>query len=424
MNNRNKQIKDIENKKGKSNSYLLVFMIVIILMRFVNEISSNISTYTQSAIINEFYVSKGISYDDGLLRYTPLSMLFMALCALTFLYKPLADKIGRRRTLMINVCCFGIGMFLCYSAKNIYVYLLGVAIFTFFTQNDVQMVYILETAPKDKSARMFSTVKSIGILGLLFVPILREKLLNNDLSLWRNLYLFPVILCVVVFICFVLFMKESDAFVDNREENEDSQSLNTKQAIKYILSNEDILMPVIANTFYGTCSLSAYSYVDSIMSINGLSSSDITKAMYVYPFVYAFECFIAGRIADKFGRRIVVSYSGVFVATGFIGFILGCINGINPYLIGLIEGLYLGSFWVFGDYISVLLIDKVPVNIRTSIISAASILTMIGSTLGIVLQMILLKLFGLNIASIAIIVPFITISTLIIMFKVKESRGV
>ena len=420
-----------QKEKGKGKHYLLLFMFVIILMRFVNEISSNISTYIQSAIVNEFFVSKGMSYEQGLASFSSLSMITSAFVVLSVIYKPLADKIGRKIMMSINICGIAVGMLLAFISGSALTYLIGVAIYSFFTQNDIQMIYIMESAPKDKSASTFAFVKAIGILGLLFVPLERQYLLHNDMSLWRKLYLGPIILCIFIFICFILFMKESDVFIDNRiynlehknEIKEIKENNNLKDSIKYIKSNKALSMSVLAYIFYGICALPAYSYVESLMTINGMSSSDITSAMYIYPFVYAFICFIAGPIADRLGRKIVVIITSLCVATGFIFFIYACAHGFDPHLIGLIEGIYLGSYWVCGDYLSVLFLEKVPTGLRSSVTSGANVLMMLGCIIGIAIQMLLLLKFGLNVATTSIIIPCMLICSIIVILKVKETKG-
>jgi len=414
--------------------YLIVFIVVIILMRFVNELSTNISTYIQSSVVNEFFVSKGMTYEEGLASFTTISLGVSSFAALAIFYKPLADVLGRKTTMVINTIGIALGMICTFISPSVYLYCVGVALYTFFTQNDIQMVYIVETAPHGKGARLFGTIKSIGILGLVFVPLLRDLVMKNDPTMWRNMYLGPMILSFITAVLIIIFLKETSLFRNRRlevlenpiksdDKNKKTNSVSLGASVKSILKSKKLRILVIAYTLYGCCSMPAYMYVESLMTTNGMSTSDITKALYVYPFVYAFLSYFGGVIADKIGRKAVVVTCGLFTAFGFIGFLLAIKAGASPYLIGLLEGIYLGGYFVSGDYLSIVFMENVPTEQRASFTSASNLLMMFGMIFGIGIMMALLLTFGLNIAAICIISPCMLIAMLIVIFKVKETKN-
>ena len=76
-----------------------------------------------------------------------------------------------------------------------------------------------------------------------------------------------------------------------------------------------------------------------------------------------------------------------------------------------------------GDYLSVLFLEKVPTGLRSSVTSGANVLMMLGCIIGIAIQMLLLLKFGLNVATTSIIVPCMLICSIIIILKVKETKG-
>ena len=427
------QLVRLKKKRAKKTypGYLLMFTVILILMRITNELSSNISTFIQSSVVNEFYVRQGLSYEAGLARFTGLSISVSMLALLSVFYKPLADVLGRKAVLCVNTAATAAGMLLIFASPTVVVYCLGTAVCSFFTQNDVQMVYILETAPKDRGAGLFGLIKSFGILGLLIIPILRQTVMNNDAARWRSLYLAPAVVCILICVLLLLFCRESRLFLDRRisflehgkERKESSGNLSLGASIRYILKNQNLRASIIAYSFYGLCSMAAYMYVESIMTTNGMTAEDVTKALYVYPFVYAAMSFLGGGAADRWGRKAVVVTTGGFVAAGFLMFVWGCARGWDPILVGFLNGIYLGGYWVCGDYISVLFLEKVPTQLRASVLAGANVLMMAGCFLGIAAQMLLMLKVGLNLASLLIIVPCISCCVLVIAFRVKETRG-
>ncbi len=431
------QLKRLEKQKTKKaySGYIFVFAIIIVLTRITNELSTNLSTYIQSSVVTEFFVKDGVTYEQALTKYSLINMVVSVFTMFSIFYKSLADILGRKTVMIINAFGLAVGMLLCYWSPVVAVYCMGSAIYTFFTQNDLQMIYIMEVAPQGKGTSFFGIVKSLGILGMVIVPILRDTVMKNDPKMWRSVYIVPMIICIIICIASTIFLRESNTFFEKRmnflrlPEEEKKKKAREKndvgvfKAIGYIVKHKEVLLPVIAFTFYGMCSMAAYSYVESLMTSNGLSSKDVTNALYVYPFVYAALSFLGGFVADRVGRKPVLVASGFMTAFGFIAFILGCKNGINPYIIGLLNGIYLGGYFVGTDYMSIMLLEKVPTRIRGSIMGGAMMLMMLGCFIGVAQLMILMNIFNLNVAALSVIVPYSLISTIITLFAVKETRG-
>ena len=412
--------------------YFFTVTLIIVLTRIANELSTNISTYIQSSVIKEFFVNIGFTYQEGLSILTSISLASTAITMLAVFYKSLADHYGRKLLLIINAFGLATGMFLCYFSLNVYMYFAGVAIGSFFTQNDLQMVYILETSPKGKRTTYFSVIKALGILGMLLVPVLRDTVMANDSANWRSIYLVPALICLVICLATWLLLRESKIFVNDcihyletpKEERstKKKESLAIGKAIRYIFKNHEILVPVIAYVSFGMCGMATYMYVESVMTINGLDAEDVTKALYVYPFVYAGLTLAAGFVGDKIGRKAVIVPCGFLVIAGYILFIIGCVNHWNPYLIGFLNGIYLGSYFIASEFTGVMLMEKAPTGIRASVISASYVLLMVSCLVGVGIMMFLMMKINLNFAAIMAIIPCMLVGTLIVLFKVKETK--
>lgn len=432
-----KQLNKLKRIRGKTNyaGYLIIFSIIIILTRITNELTTNISTYIQSSVVTEFFVKDGVTYEAALTKYSLINLAVSLFTMFSIFYKSLADILGRKTVMIINAFGIAIGTLFCYFSPVVAIYCMGTAIYTFFTQNDLQMIYIMEVTPKGKGTSFFGIVKSVGILGMVLVPVLRDTVMQNNPEKWRSIYLVPMIICAIICIASIVFLRESNTFIEKRisfleltdEERKqkaaEKNDVGVFKAIGYIFKHKEVLVPVIGFMFYGMCSMAAYSYVESLMTSNGLTAKDVTSALYVYPFVYAALSFAGGFIADRIGRKPVLIASGFMTAFGFIAFIIACKNGVNPYIIGLLNGIYLGGYFVGTDYMSVMLLEKVPTRIRGSIMGGAMMLMMAGCFIGVAQLMVLMNVFNLNVAALSVIVPYSLISTIITIFGVKETRG-
>ncbi|MCD8069757.1 MAG: MFS transporter [Lachnospiraceae bacterium] len=447
-----------EKRRKSYRGYFFIATFIIILTRITNELSTNLSIYVQSSVVSEFFVVNGRSYEEGLSIFSMMNMAASMIVIFAVFYKTLADRLGRKTVLVFNAIGLAMGMVLCYFSASAAMYIAGIAFTNFFVQNDMQMVYILETAPEGRETTYFGFIKAVGILGLLLVPVLRDSVMNNEQTLWRNIYLIPAIICLVVAVCTTLFLRESEPFINQRiarlekkaalgsssrekvqcadkktdikqpeseinGEEEKSADTSLGKAIRYVMQNKETRWIVLTYLFFGVCSMAAYSYVESVMTTNGMSASDVTSALYIYPFVYAALTFIAGPLGDRFGRKAVIIPTGCLTVGGYLFFLMGCRSGWNPYLIGLLNGIYLGSYFIATEYTGLMLMEKVPTEIRASATSAATVLVMGGYILGLAQMMIIMTNIGLNAAVLSTIIPYMLIGTLIMIFKITETKG-
>ena len=91
--------------------------------------------------------------------------------------------------------------------------------------------------------------------------------------------------------------------------------------------------------------------------------------------------------------------------------------------IGSLAGLYQGSYWIGRDYMNVMMTEKVPTDIRASVVGAEGLLVIIGLVVGygsIVLGITLMPIWW---ACLAISVPTVVVAAAIFALKVKETKG-
>ena len=104
---REKEIRKWEKEKArpKKNMYFAYLVLIIALIYATDEIASQIGTLMKTEIANDLFSKYGES-SVGLLDI--LSILVVPFQALGLLYRPLADRWGRKRFLLINT--FGMSL--------------------------------------------------------------------------------------------------------------------------------------------------------------------------------------------------------------------------------------------------------------------------------------------------------------------------
>lgn len=435
-------------EKGNYSGYFMVLIFLIALVNIIDEVTSNLSVSVQSSFVTEFFVNnpmfgKTYTFEEGLSLHSTVGVISYVFGLITPFYKALADKWGRKPLFAISTLGMALGLLIIYFSPNYLVFLLGYGIIGFFFGHDIQIIYILEEAPDKYRAIIYSVLKSLGIFGVVCIPMLRDILMGNDPTLWRRIFLAPAIVGVIAAALVAIFAKDTKVFMNERiaylsipyEERQAQKELAKQQkkaernksgvfnAVKYIFSNKDTKYLILAHIIFDSGMPAIALYYESSMHVAGMSTADITKSMFVLPIVYACLTFISGFVADTIGRKKLVVGASVLSATGFILFAVGINNLWNPYLIGGFCGLYQGCYWIGRDYMNIMMTEKVPTDIRASVVGAEGLLVIIGLVVGYILAIVGMQIMPVYLACLVVAVPVVIIAAIMLALQVKETKG-
>ena len=434
--------------RNSGSKYFFILLLLIAIVNILDEVTSNLTVTVQSSFVTEFFVNnpfmgKYYSYEDGLAFHSGIGVFTYVLGLFTPFYKALADKWGRKPLFAISTLGMAIGLLTIHLSSSYIMFLIGFAIISFFMGHDIQIIYILEEAPDKHRAKIYSLLKSFGILGVILIPTLRDILMGNDATKWREIFLVPALIGFAAVVLVILFAKDTKVFISERieylsrpyEERQAEKALKKQQkeaqrnqsgvfnGVKYIFANKDTKMLIISHIIFDSAMPAIALYFESSMHRAGMSTSDITKALFMVPVIYASITFLSGFIADKAGRKATVTLFSTTCVAGYVLFVIGILNGWNPYLIGSFAGLYQGSYWIGRDYMNVMMTEKVPTDIRASVVGAEGLLVIIGLVVGyasIIISMMLMPIWW---ACLAISIPAVSVAAILFALKVKETKG-
>ncbi len=436
-------------KKGNYQGYFLILLSLIALVNIVDEVTSNLTVTVQSSFVTEFFVDnpffgKVYGYNEGLALHQSISIFTYAFGAITPFYKALADKWGRKPLFAISTLGMAAGLLIINLSTSYIMFLVGFAFISFFMGHDIQIVYVLEEAPAKHRAKIYSFLKSFGILGVILIPTLRELIMGDDDTKWREIFLVPAIIGFIAVVCVLIFAKDTKVFINERtaylsrplaeRQKEKELKKQQKQAqrnqagvfngVRYIFSNTDTKRLIISHIIFDSAMPAIALYFESMMHTAGMSPSEVTKALFMVPVIYASITFLSGIIADKLGRKATVTGFSVTCIIGYILFVAGILLSWNPYLIGAFAGLYQGSYWIGRDYMNVMMTEKVPTDIRASVVGAEGLLVIIGLVIGYGLAIAGMVVFPLWWVCLAISVIAVGIAAVMFATKVNETKGV
>ncbi len=454
-----RQIARLEKEKAKSKpvGYLAYFMLIITIVYIADEITTQIGTQMQTVLASQIFAPI-VGEEFALARMSALGAVTGIFSGISFLYKPLSDKYGRKLFLVINTLGMGIGMVLVGISTNIPVYLMGASVITFFTPHDIQATYIYESTPAQHRGKIYSVIKAFATLGMLLIPVLRDVFIpGTDLSGWRYVYLIPAAVAVIIAIFAIFLIRESDAFVESQlrllkmtdEEKaaakaggQDVESQGGLiKAMKYIWKHKQLRWLAFAWGFvFGGMMITMYyesilntgyaqQFVEAGMSLESAkleATSYVTKALLLFPIGSALFQMAQGFFADSMGRKPAVIIVSAASVVSFLICVFGSQNAWNPYLVGFFTGAAIGSFWAAGDIVGMMAVESSPTNLRVSI---GTVQPIFGSPFMLLFMgggIVALNIVGdahVPLVCLCSCVPALVGGIIILFAKIKETKG-
>ena len=429
-----------ESRKTAGKPYFLGLMFVLTIIYIVDEIASNMNSSMQPYVLIDLFKIPGGNvlseeYAKAVSTATLYSVPGYCFMFLNPFYKALADRWGRKPFLIINTVVMGLGLLIAFLAPAYLVYVVGILMVTFVQTNDMQVMYIMETAPEQHRAKLCSITKAIALAGVSLIGVCRKIFYDPSVvSSWRMVFLLPALLGILVGLASIPFIKETPVFLYRRnqkeEEKKEISNGGVLPAFRYIFSNRQMRSVCFAGFVFclATGVTSYYTTITAAAESSGaLTNADLDLFMIVYPFINAFVTFFSGFFSDRLGRKKAsVLLSGV-AAVVLLMFMIGARHGWNALLIALGYGIFIGGLWSVSDtMILVMAGESTPTELRASVYGANGMISGIGMLIGIAVMVLGINFVGsgnVGLLSLITTLPFILLAMVLLMKNVKETNG-
>lgn len=447
-----------ELARPRGNGYLSYLLFVITIVYIADEITSTIGNQMNSVIAQDLFAPV-FGAEFAVARMGALSAFALIGTFGSFLYKPLSDKYGRKPFLIINTLGMGLAMVVISLGYSIPVYILGAIMISFFIPHDVQMLYLMESVPAKRRVTIYAVIKAITTLFVILIPLLRDVLMGSDISKWHNVYMALGVFAIVIAIIAAMGIRETEPFMRRRiaylKQSEEERQLDKEDksgagangglgaGFRYGMKNKQLRWLLIGGGFamWGTLMANNYEAVMSQGYMTGFLAEGmdteaariaavpfVTSGLLLFPFGQALLTALQGIISDRIGRKITVAFMGGTALVCYTTFFMGANAGWNPYLIGFLGGCAIGAYWGCMDTCGgIMCTESTPTNLRASIMSVQPLVAAAFTFVVGVLSAILTNILGdafIGPINVAIAVPGMTIGILMILFKVKETKGV
>ena len=441
-----------QKARPKSNTYFWYLVLIIALIYAVDEIASQIGSLMQTEIANDFFRSESAVTLLNLLQIIAIPFQIVGI-----LYRPLADRFGRKTFLIINTFGMSLAMFIIFLSQNVFMYFFGACLIMFFIPHDMHVVYIMESAPSKSRAITYSVVKFFANMAVMLVPFLRRWLMSTA-SEWRNVYFIPAIVGIVVSLIALLCARETDAFIESRirylsmteEELQAEKLRKTAQdsqggvidALKFGFSHKQLRWVFICFALAGIGVIGSmnyqailtHGYAQSIYGSNAkdfldlVSVKEVSQALILYPIGMALSQVIMGFISDKKGRKAAAITVAVNCVVSFVIFALGArTNFLTPEIIGFFCGTFVGSYYSTNDVLIMMASESAPTNLRSSATAAQTVVGFAGYAVGFLTNMVLALIFGdgiIGTVALCLLVPSFVVTIYALIKKTHDTKGI
>ena len=434
------------DKDNKLHFHSFWFLLVILTVIYVaDEISSNMAgTMKPYMIFDLFHIpnadTTSQAYSGAISVMAIATIPTYLTLAINPLYKTLCDRYGRKIFLVMNTLGMGIGMLISMIALNPYIYILGTCITGFFTPNDIQVIYLMETAPIHHRAKLCSITKGIGLLSVSLIGVFRSMFYNPaDLTTWRLVYLIPVILAIAIAVFAWLFTKETPVFTEKRisyleksdeqraaeQASGESEKTGIGEAFRYIKKSHQLKMLIIVIFVFSIgVGLSGYS-TEVLLAAGHMSDADMNTFYILEPIVYAICAFFSGFATDTMGRKNSGMLFGILAALGMATFVFGAKAGIGAVPLALANGLMFGGMWSLSDLLFITLPGELsPTHIRASVMSLVSYAYISNLVVSMLVGVFYPAIGSTNIGifQLCLYAPIMIFSVIILKLKIKETK--
>ena len=452
MNNGERESKQLAKLKAaaarkKPLHYIGLAIILLTIVYVVDEITSNMNSSMQPYVLFDLFniTSRDVNsaeYTKAFNVVAPIQVFSNLLLIVTPFYKALSDKYGRKLFLMINTVGMGLGMLVVMTAQNVAWYILGMLFMMFFTPNDMQVLYIMETAPKEKRATYSFIAKGIALVSVSLIGVFSRMFLkDSDPSSWRMVYLIPVISALVIGILSYFLMRETPVFLEQRigylsmseeerarKKKEDEESGTAEEggvfkAIRFIFTNRQLRWIMIAGFFFFATTFYT-SYYATVME-GAMSTEMVATALVIYPLFNGLVTIVSGFFSDRLGRKKVCLVLGGLAILGLLIFVLSCRLGLGPVAAGIAYGCSIGGLWSMSDTLILTMpAESSPSGMRSSVMGTISVFIFAGMFIGHALFIVGQNFIPMDVLFILICLPLMILSLFILMTKVKETKDV
>lgn len=341
----------------------------------------------------------------------------------------LTDVIGRKPMLIIAFFGMGLSAFILSLSRTIVEYSFGLFILFIFFSSDIWVIYMSEEAPKERRARYSYIVMLIGVIGVLIIPFLRSYLVNPaDPSTWRLMtYIAWLAMPLALF---GLFFKETTLFTQQKLVKKELKKWNKNELFNkfktpFSKGNRSKIMVFIITGFILGLNYNTFQTIEDFFMGNLNNNNDLVSMIILVGSLGSLIVFgFTGILADKIGRRPILTIYSITIFIGITGIVYFTIKDIVPGIFIFVVLAQIG-YWGCFSLTKIYCAESFETKIRGGATGWRSLSYALGLTIGALFSSYLLGIAHITVGDIYILYGALALVFPLLVWKfLPETKGV
>lgn len=358
------------------------YIIFLVIYAAFYEIFDSYNTSFYPTIVSWIKSDLGISNS---VYYFILSIGSLGLY-LVIIFQYFSDIAGRKPILIVAFFGMGLSMYLMSLSHQVLMFTFSLFLLYLFFSSDSWVILISEEAPKEKRAIYSYIILLFGVIGVFIIPFFRNWLLiDGQPASWTNMTYFGWLAMPIALLG--LFLKESRAFQESKNKRELAQKWNRKELLAKIKlpfsqKNKIIMISFIIIGFIIGTNYASFQTIEAFFTSElSVSTEEISNIVLVGGLGSLTVFGLTGILADKFGRKKIMTIYSFLLTFGVIALVFSTINEILilVYIFAVISQI---GFWGCFTLLKVYCVECFPTEIRGSASGWRSFSFAIGFTIG------------------------------------------
>jgi DHA1 family bicyclomycin/chloramphenicol resistance-like MFS transporter len=272
-----------------------------------------------------------------------VTLFFIGMAFGQMFFGPFADSRGRRLTILIGLCIFALGTFVCMAATNLETMLVGRVIQAFGVSGPriAALAIIRDLHVGDAMAKVMSFIMMVFILVPMLAPVIGQTVM--DLASWFHIFTLFLVVAVLSGIWF--FARQGETLPRERR-----RPFSFKQfyvSSKFILTHPAVMGYTVAMGFIFGSFLAYLSASQTIFQVFYNVGDMFPYYFAILAFSIGLASYFNGKMVMKFGMRRLCRFAlkGVNVFAIVYLILLSSYNGLPPLWM-TVTTMFIGFFFV------------------------------------------------------------------------------
>lgn len=400
--------RDKTNKKLVTAALLIVILVII---QIGDSYCSELFDKVQSLFLKDLVMQPlDMSLNEATVMVNAVSIPFYIIAAMAPLLRGLADYLGKKKVLLINLFLYLPGLVLCMTTKNYIIFLIGNSLISLSASVDIQYIYVVSCIEEKKRASVRGILAAAASLTASFVSVIRGITINGRPYDYTKMYGTGIILIVFAAVIVFIFLPwDNNAAIPERTK----RSYNGCDKCSH---NLIYLWVIIFIWGIGTSGVKFYN--EPMVSMRYKTEDLINRIIFIQPIVTIIINIASGVMADYLSRRKAVC---IDIAATAISVIIFNISD-NFVITGIAYGIMIGAYFSATNIVMLMIMELSKENRIGRNYAWASIYNGAGNAAGMVLISILAKTAGIAAAKgIILIIPAVLTAVIIVISRQKVS---